>query len=334
MKNRQIIFPAFLLIIISGFISPPKKGFKIFGEATGFADSTLIYLDDIVDGTYRHLDSTYIINEKFYFEGRLKKSFLKTFLTTASLKEKCALWLENADINFKAEKNKFSSAIISGSKIQEEQNILNAIISKSKNPDAEEQNYVRNNPTTFLSAYLLNFYAASWGKEATIQLFNNFNKRNRQSTFGKGIAAFLRLNKNPEVGEPFVNFTQKNSEGKKINIARYRGKVFLLEFWGSWCGPCREENPGLVKIYEEFKPKGLEIIGVATESKKEFWLQAIKQDNLKWINVSDINGDKNKAAIIYGVYYYPTNFLINKEGIIIGKDLYGDDLKKKLLELL
>ncbi len=334
MKKIQIIFPAFLMILLSGFISPPKKGFKIFGTVSGFADSTLIYLEDVSDGTFQHLDSTYIIKGKFYFEGHLKKPFLRTYLATVGLKEKCFLWLENADINFEAEKNKFSSAIISGAKIQEEQNILNAIISNSKNPDAEEKNYVRNNPTTFLSAYLLNFYAVSWGKEATQKLFKNFNKTNKQSTYGKGITSFLRLNKNPVIGEPFISFTQKNSQGNKVNIARYKGKVFLLEFWGSWCGPCREENPGLVKVYEEFKPKGLEIIGVATESKKEFWLRAIKEDNLKWINISDINGDKNKAAIIYGVYYYPTNFLINKEGIIIGKDLYGDDLKKKLLELL
>ncbi len=334
MKKRLIIIPALLSIMLSGFISSPKKGFKIFGTVTGFADSTLIYLEDVSDGTFQHLDSTYIIKGKFYFEGHLKKPFLRPYLATAGLKEKCFLWLENTDIIFEAEKINFSKAKISGSNIQEEQNILNALISNSKNPDEEEQNYVRNNPTTFLSAYLLNFYAVSWGKEATQQLFNNFNKRNRQSTSGKGIAAFLRLNKNPVVGEPFVSFTQKNSEGKKVNIATYRGKVFLLEFWGSWCGPCREENPGLVKIYEEFKPKGLEIIGVATETKKEFWLQAIKEDNLKWINISDIKGNKNKAAVIYGVYYYPTNFLINKEGIIIGKDLYGEDLKKKLLELL
>lgn len=334
MKNKQTYLLAFLLIILASFIAPPKKGFKIFGTVTGFADSTLIYLEDVSDGTYQHLDSAYIIGNKFYFSGNLKKPFLRTYLATAGFKQKCFLWLENAEIKFEAEKDKFNKAKISGSKIQDEQNNLNEIISTSKNPDEEEQNYVRNNPGAFLSTYLLNLYAAGWGRDSTQELFKNFTKKNKKSKYGKAIAEFLRWNKSLKVGDQFVNFTQKDTSGNKVNIAKFKGKVFLLEFWGSWCGPCREENPGLVRVYGEFKPKGFEIIGVATESKKELWLQAIKEDNLTWINISDIKGGKNKAAIIYGVYYYPTNFLVNKKGIIVGKDLYGEALKEKLQALL
>lgn len=323
-----------LLVLLAGFISPVKKGFQILGEAKGFADSTVIYLDDVVQGTYRHLDSTYIIKEKFYFEGNISGKYLRAFLRTADLQHKCFLWLENAEIKVETVKGEFNKAIIFGSKIQEEQNVLNAIIRNSKDPDKEEQNYVRNNPNTFLSAYLLNFYTASWGKETTEKLFASFPKKNKKNEFGKSIAEFLRLNKSPKIGEAFINFSQKDTSGKMVKIGQFKGKVFLLEFWGSWCGPCREENPGLIKIYNEFKNKGFEIIGVATESKRELWLQAIKEDKLNWINISDVSGDKNKASIIYGVSYYPTNILVNKEGIIVGKDLYGDELTEKLKELL
>ena len=334
MKAKSVFIPAILFLLLSSFISSAKKGFQIFGEAKGFADSTLIYLDDVVEGTYRHLDSAYIINDKFYFKGQIPGEYLRTYLRTADLQNKCFLWLENAEIKVAVVKGEFNNAIISGSKIQEEQNVLNAIIINSKEPDQEEQNYVSNNPDAFLSAYLLNFYTASWGKETTEKLFAAFSKKNKKSEFGKGITEFLRLNKSPKIGEAFVNFSQKDTSGKKVKISQFKGKVFLLEFWGSWCGPCREENPRLIKIYNEFKSKGFEIIGVATESKRDLWLQAIKEDKLSWINISDVNGDKNKASIIYGVSYYPTNILVNREGIIVGKDLYGDDLKEKLREIL
>ena len=334
MKVKYTFIPVILWAIVAAFTTKPNKNFKIFGKAVGFADSTLIYLDDVSDGTYRHLDSALIINQKFYFEGSISGKFLRTSLRTADFENRVSVWLENAEINVEAIKGIFPKASITGSKIQDEQNVLNEIISNSKDPDAEEQNYVRNNPGTFLSAYLLNFYAASWGKSSVEKLYNAFPKQNKKSEFGKAVAEFLRLNKSPKIGEAFVDFTQKDTSGNKVKISKFKGKVFLLEFWGSWCGPCREENPGLIKIYNEFKNKGFEIIGVATESKRELWLQAIKNDNLNWVNISDVNGDKNKASVIYGVSYYPTNILVNREGIIVGKDLYGDDLKEKLREIL
>ena len=104
-----------------------------------------------------------------------------------------------------------------------------------------------------------------------------------------------------------MDFAQKDTSNKVVKLSDIEGKIVLLEFWGSWCGPCREENPLLVKIYNEFKQKGFEIFGVASETDKLQWKKAIKADGLTWTNVTDLKGSNNKAAMIYGVSGYPTN---------------------------
>ena len=124
----------------------------------------------------------------------------------------------------------------------------------------------------------------------------------------------------------------KNDSLKKLSD--FKGKIFLLEFWASWCGPCRKENPNLNKIYKIFKSNGFEIVSVSLDNNKKSWIKAIKEDNLSWEQLSDLNGDYNKAAIIYGVSTIPDNFLIDKDGKIIGRKLKGEELIKKLNEVL
>jgi peroxiredoxin len=137
-----------------------------------------------------------------------------------------------------------------------------------------------------------------------------------------------------KVGDKYVDFTEPNIEGKNVSLSDFNGKIVLLEFWGTWCGPCREGNPELAKIYNEYKNSGFEILGVASDSDKEFWIKSVKDDSLTWQNVCDLKGDRNKAALIYGISYYPSNFLIDRNGIIVAKDLRGEALRSKLLEIL
>ncbi len=129
------------------------------------------------------------------------------------------------------------------------------------------------------------------------------------------------------------DFSQNDPEGTSISLSDLRGKVVLVDFWASWCGPCRRENPNVVRMYEKYKDKGFEILGVSLDRNKEKWLQAIDQDGLEWLHVSDLKGWQNEVAKQYGVSSVPQTFLLDAEGKIIGKNLRGQRLINKLAQL-
>ena len=143
-----------------------------------------------------------------------------------------------------------------------------------------------------------------------------------------------------ESGEMSQDFTATLMNADTFKLSDLKGNYVLLDFWGSWCGPCRQENPELVSLNNEFKGKnfksagGFEIVSVAIETKKENWQKAIKDDKLAWTQVSDLKGWKSDAAALYGVKGIPMNYLLDKDGKIIAKSLRGEDLLKKLGEVL
>lgn len=166
------------------------------------------------------------------------------------------------------------------------------------------------------------------------QLLNNFSPKFLHSADGKKVVQRLDAIVKTAIGQPAPDFTQLNAEGKPVSLSSFKGKYLLLDFWASWCGPCRAENPNLVKAYGKFKEKGFEILAVSIDDKKDAWLKAIAEDRLPWIQVSDLKGAQNEAGQLYNILAVPQNFLLDKNGVIIARNLRGEALEKKLAEIL
>jgi len=339
-------------------------GYKISGEVTGFADSTWLYFD-----VNKHSDSTMIINGKFSFAGSLGDSIKvdRGFLRTKDRSDYKFLWMENSEITMNAEKGNFRYAKITGSKTQSEDDKYNNAIAPYMHKDdsllklinvpgvtearigelreqrgaladyvtKESLDFIKGNPNSLVSASLLLSYVRRLDKKTSYELYNLFSEENKNSAYGKDINEYLTLSKELKIGDKFADFEQASYNGEKIKLSDFAGKVVLLEFWAAWCGPCRKENPQLVKTYKAYKDKGFEILGVSLDGKgdKEKWMKAIENDGLIWKHVSELNQFKNTAAIMYGVSGIPANFLIDKTGTIVARDLRGKKLGEKLAEL-
>ncbi|MFT3705253.1 MAG: TlpA disulfide reductase family protein [Agriterribacter sp.] len=318
-----------------------NKKFEIRGELTGFPDHTYMKLYDFATGSNVFMDSAQIINGKFLFRGSIKSEYQKLgFIYTTKTADGytpdiSVFWVEGGLIHFKGKKGDFEHAEITGSPMQTEAAALYKLSDEAGDASKDTLiSYIKQHPNSLIGGEVLEIYCKSWGKDTTQWLYKNFSDRVKQSQFGKNIYSYLSLYKDIKIGDTFVDFTLPNTRGENISLSNYKGKYVLLDFWGSWCGPCRKENPELVKTYSSYRSKGFEVLGVSVETNKEWWERAIKEDNIAWESVSDLKGDKGMAVMMYGVDHFPANFLIDPNGVIIAKDLHGDELKSKLAELL
>lgn len=165
-------------------------------------------------------------------------------------------------------------------------------------------------------------------------LFKTLDKKVRKSNEGKIFQRYLKNLSNVAIGKKAPGITQFDLKGNPYGLQDLKGKYVLIDFWASWCPPCRAENPNLVAAYHEFKDKNFEILGVSFDKDMDAWKKAIEDDKLVWKHVSDLQHWNNGAAIPYGIKAIPQNVLVDPNGIIIGRNLHGEDLKKKLREIL
>ena len=199
------------------------------------------------------------------------------------------------------------------------------------------KDFIKANPNSYLSLLALNSVAGPSPDPAELDpLYNSLSPELKLTEAAKVFEKSLNTLRSTAIGVIAPDFTQNDVNGMPVKLSSLRGKYVLIDFWASWCGPCRQENPNVVRAFNKYKGKSFTIIGVSLDKPegKSAWINAIKNDGLNWTQVSDLKFWNNQAAALYYVNSIPANFLLDPSGKIIARDLRGDDLENKLAEVL
>ena len=194
--------------------------------------------------------------------------------------------------------------------------------------------FAKNNPNSYFALVALSESAGTKVNVKKVEpVYKALRADLRSTDMGKELEQRILAAGTTAVGMQAPEFTQKDVSGKPVSLSSLKGKYVLVEFWASWCVPCRAGNPNLVKQYELYKDKGFEIISVSLDNVKDRWVEAIQKDGLPWIQVSDLKGWNNEVGRLYGVRAVPQSFLLDKDGKVIGNTLRDESLNSKLAEI-
>ena len=197
--------------------------------------------------------------------------------------------------------------------------------------------FAAEHPNRIVTAFIVNNYLSYYLQSEELEsIVDGFDSVNSNSSWVMSIIEKIGVAKRIEIGQPFVDLTMSDPDGNMISLSDYAGKgdFLLIDFWASWCPPCRVANPDLVKLYDKYKDRGFEIVGVAFEMDKDEWTKAIEADEMTWPNMSSLTYWQCTGAKLYLVNLIPHTVLLDRDGIIIARGLKPDGIDKKLEELL
>jgi peroxiredoxin len=351
-------------IVLCGCGSQISGKYTVTGNIKGLTDS-LVYLQRRVgDSAVR--DSAVVKAGKFQFTGKLPMP-AEVYITTKM--RYIPFYLENANIRIEGNADSLDKVRITGSATQATQDSLaasmrpitdqidsqyNAYSAADKAKDTARlaiveatldslrvlrnqatEAFIRMHPASPICLYQIQSMTYSGSYPELEPLFEGLDTILRNSATGQYLGKYLAIMKRREVGARIMDFSQNDLKGQAVQFADYRkGRYVLLDFWASWCGPCRAENPNVLKAYNRFKAKNFVVLGVSLDEDSAKWRQAVVKDGMPWTQVSDLKGWKNAVSQQYGIQGIPANFLVDTSGTIIAKNLRGTALEKKLAEVL
>jgi thiol-disulfide isomerase/thioredoxin len=351
----------FLLWALFAFSSVSlAQAFRLVGTTKGMPNGTWLYLRD--GSKDADIDSVQIQNSRFEMKGVMEVPQDRWVLHTAGFRQYKIFWLEPGTTTITMVSNKLRDARVEGSEmasdeekyrkilapIQDQMEQLEAAIEKEKNESrrnrlmaryeqknkeeqAATQLFVQQHPQALYSAYLLSVYSKQWGANKTRSLFAGMMPGLQHTSFGQKISRYLSVARELAVDSLFAEVAAPDTSGVIRTLSEQKGKWTLLEFWASWCGPCREANPALRQLYADLRMHSFEIFAVSLDKDATAWKKAIVADRLPWLHVSQLKGFDDDAALTYSVTGIPDNVLIAPDGKIAGRDLAPDQIKKKVL---
>jgi peroxiredoxin len=363
---RSFIFSTlFFFILLSCQINPEE--YRIQGKILGLEEGMAL-LKRRVDSEFITIDSSEINMGIFTFRGSLESPEM-CYVYIADTLPYLRFFNENARIRISSHIDSLRNPEITGSSSQDllsafnlrmlpfearlrksyasyrkasqeqDKTLMNEFESEfdriSEEQKTESLLFIRENYQSVVSAYLI------WGTLAydldvseLEALSQQFPPEIQQSIYVKQIEAYIKTLNKVAVGQTYTDIVLPDPQGNLQRLSQLNGKLIMINFWASWCGPCRRENPDVVALYHEFKDRDFEIFGVSLDESRGKWEKAIEEDNLTWHHVSDLKGWNSEAGRLYGVRSIPHTVLIDKHGNIVAINLRGDELRKKVAELL
>jgi len=360
---KNLFITLLVVITLASCTKAPKNAFLISGSVDSVFNGT-VYLQKRGDGPLVTIDSSQFSGGKFSFKGTIDYPEVY-YLTIPATKSSVPFFIESADIMVNINTKEINKTKIAGSKTQiaydnyldmldqfnakikesyqmynkaqeigdlEKARFYDSLITVQDEQRSQfSKNFVLKNTSSFVSPYIIYRNSYTYDMAELEKALNSFDTSLSHSLYTGFLNSYLNTLKRTAVGQMYVPFSMQDSTGINQSVSDLIGSNYLLvDFWASWCAPCREENPNLVALYNKYHEKGFDIIGVSFDSSRDRWLGAIKDDSLTWTHVSDLQGWENKVGKLYGVRSIPSNVLLDTTGFIIAKNLRGEDLKMKL----